>query len=160
MDIFEFAMQMETEGERYYRDMAQQTANSGLRNILLMLADEEVNHFQVLKKNRGKPTGLTESILLSNARNIFAEMRDRELSALPDASQSALYQKALEIEQKSRDFYREKAGASQQGFQKQLFLILAAEEDKHVFLIEHILDFISRPTVWLENAEFTHLEEY
>lgn len=160
MDIFDFAMQMEADGERYYRDLAEQSSNPGLRNILVMLADEEAGHRRVLQKSKGKPAELTESGLLSDARNVFAEMKSGGDSIDLGEGQAALYQKALEIEKKSCDFYRAKADETQQGYQKQLFLILAAEEDKHVFLIEHILDFISRPTVWLENAEFTHLDEY
>ena len=29
-----------------------------------------------------------------------------------------------------------------------------------MFLLENMLDFISRPQTWLENAEFNHLEDY
>ncbi|HEW78498.1 MAG TPA: rubrerythrin, partial [Phycisphaerales bacterium] len=40
MDIFKYAMQMEKDGEDYYRQLAQQTSNKGLQTILTMLADE------------------------------------------------------------------------------------------------------------------------
>ena len=44
--------------------------------------------------------------------------------------------------------------------QKDVFLKLADEEKKHYFLLGNIIEFISRPEHWLENAEFHHLEEY
>ncbi len=56
MNIFEFAMQMEKDGEAYYRQLAHRTANTGLRTILTMLADEEVKHqklFEQLKESKG-----------------------------------------------------------------------------------------------------------
>jgi rubrerythrin len=74
-------------------------------------------------------------------------------------SEIELYKKALEIEQQSRDFYLEKADEVAEA-QKEIFLELADEEKKHFFLIENIIDFVSRPERWLENAEFYHLEEY
>jgi rubrerythrin len=43
---------------------------------------------------------------------------------------------------------------------KEIFLKLADEEKKHYFLLENIIDFVSRPQKWLENAEFYHLDEY
>jgi rubrerythrin len=49
MDIFAFAMKMEKDGETFYRDLAQKTANQGIANIFEMLADEEVKHYRTIK---------------------------------------------------------------------------------------------------------------
>jgi hypothetical protein len=39
---------------------------------------------------------------------------------------------------------------------------LAAEEKKHLRIMENIVEFVSRPEPgnWLENAEWYHLDEY
>jgi hypothetical protein len=37
---------------------------------------------------------------------------------------------------------------------------VAGEEHKHYLLLERIIDFVSRPEQWLEDAEFYHLEDY
>ncbi len=42
MGIYEFAMQMEKDGESYYRDLAQKVDNKGIKNILGFLADATV----------------------------------------------------------------------------------------------------------------------
>jgi rubrerythrin len=160
MNIFEFAMKMETDGELYYREMAAKTENTGLRNILLMLAEEEVRHFKILKKNQSAQSDLVQSVILTDAKNVFQEMKDSRDDLQLDSGQLGLYQEALKIEKTSRDFYHDKADETSRSFQKELFLILAAEEDKHVHLLEHIIEFINRPAAWLENAEFYHLEEY
>ena len=44
--------------------------------------------------------------------------------------------------------------------QKKLLLKLAEEEKKHMFLLENLVEFVSRPETWIENAEFNHLVEY
>jgi rubrerythrin len=77
-----------------------------------------------------------------------------------DAGQIELYKKAQDIEKKSRDFYLEKAEEVEEDFQKETFRKLAEEEKKHYFLLENVIQFVSRPQTWLENAEFYHLEEY
>jgi hypothetical protein len=41
-----------------------------------------------------------------------------------------------------------------------LFFLIAEEEKRHEFLLEHVLQFIARPQTWLENAEFNHLDQY
>lgn len=68
--------------------------------------------------------------------------------------------KAQDIEKKSRDFYLDKCTIVELQYQKELFLKLAEEEKKHYFLLDNIIEFVSRPETWLENAEFCHLEEY
>ena len=49
MDIYEYAMQMEKDGEAYYRDLAGKTSHQGLKSILGMLADAEVKHYKLFE---------------------------------------------------------------------------------------------------------------
>ena len=159
MDIYEYAMQMEKDGEDYYRELSRKTANVGLQNILTMLADAEVKHynvFQGMKKNEGIPD--TDTEILSNVKNIFIRMREEEQTGV-DSSQVELYRKAQEIEKKTRDFYLEKADEVKAS-QKAIFIKIAGEEKKHYLILENIIDFVSCPETWLENPEWYHLEEY
>jgi rubrerythrin len=152
-------MQMEKDGENYYRELSHKTANAGLQNILTMLADAEVKHynvFQSMKMNENVPD--TDTEILSNAKNIFIRMREEEQTGV-DSSQVELYRKAQEIEKKTRDFYLEKADEVNAS-QKAIFIKIADEEKKHYLILENIIDFVSRPETWLENPEWYHLEEY
>ncbi len=74
--------------------------------------------------------------------------------------QIELYKKAQEIEKKSWDFYLEKGGEVNDPLQKEIFLKVADEEKNHYFILETIIDFVSRPQQWLEDPEWYHLEEY
>ena len=160
VDIFEYAMQMEKEGENYYRRLAQQRANKGLQTILTMLADEEVKHYNAIEKIKIAELHMAETTILADAKNVFVQIQESGESFDFDLGQIEFYKKAQDIEEKSRDFYLEKAGQIEEDYQKDLFLRLAEEEKKHYFLLENIIEFVSRPETWLENAEFCHLEEY
>lgn len=76
-----------------------------------------------------------------------------------NASEVDLYRKAQEIEQKTRDFYREKSGEVNGG-QREILLKIANEEQKHFDILENIIQMVLRPETWLENAEWYRLEEY
>jgi rubrerythrin len=160
MNIFDYALQMEKDGESFYRDIAQKTSNEGLQTILTMLADEEVKHYQAIDRMRQDKFQMTETTVLDDARNIFIEMKELGEKFESGQEQAELYARAQEIEKKSQQFYQEKAGQTDKDDQKKLFERLAKEEEKHYFLLENIIAFVSRPKQWLENAEWCHLEEY
>lgn len=160
MDIFQYAIQMETDGEDYYRQLAEQTDNKGLKTILTMLADEEVKHRNAIEKMKRERPQLAQTTILDDARNVFVQMKESGERFGFAIGQKELYRKAQDIEEKSHDFYIEKANEVKEEYQKDIFLRLAEEEKKHYFLLENIIDFVSRPETWLENAEFYHLEEY
>jgi rubrerythrin len=161
MDIFEFAMQNEKLNEDLYRQLAAQTDNAGLKSIFNMLADEEAHHFSVVEKMRSKvPDKLSRTDVLSEAKEIFARMREGTRKFDFDDGQVHIYKKARDIEEESRKFYLQKADEVEDPCQKGIFKKLAEEEKKHYFLLDNIIEFVSRPETWLENAEFYHLEEY
>ena len=160
MDIFDYALQMEKEGENFYREIAEKTSSKGLRRILTMLADEEVKHYQAIEGIRQDEYQMNEATVLDDAKNIFIEMKDRGESFEPNQEQTQLYAKAQSIERKSQQFYNEKASQADKENEKMLFERLSKEEEKHYFLLGNIIEFISRPKQWLENAEWYHLEQY
>jgi rubrerythrin len=160
MDMFEYAMQMEKDGEQYYRTLVEQTQNKGLRTIFTALADDEVKHYKVIAKMRDEASEMMETTILADAQNVFQEMKESGQSFDFDVKQIDIYRQAQQIEQQSWDFYLDKADEIGQPYQRELFLKLAEEEKKHYFILENIIAFVSRPETWLENAEFYHLEEY
>jgi rubrerythrin len=160
MNIFEFAMEKEKYSEDYYRRLAGKSNNKGLETVFNMLADEEAKHYKIVSDMKEDiAPDLAETTVLSDAKDVFAKMCESVQNFNLDASQTELYRKALKIEKQSQDFYLGKANEVEKT-QKEIFLKLADEEKKHYFLLENIIDFVSRPKTWLENAEFYHLDEY
>ena len=160
MNIFEYAMQMEKDGENYYRQLVEKVNNKGIQTILTMLSGEEVKHYNVLVKIQSQKPEMAETTILADARNVFEQMKEDNEKFDIDVGQRELYKEAQKIEERSRSFYLEKANEVTEEYQKELFLKLAKEEKKHYFLLESIIEFVSRPENWLENAEWYHLDEY
>ncbi|MBI5557098.1 MAG: ferritin family protein [Deltaproteobacteria bacterium] len=165
MNIYGFAMQMEKDGENYYRQLAEQSGSAGLKKIFVMLANEEVKHYHVvelLSKKSGSPQ-MAETKVLENVKNIFVEMRaTKDVPHIDTTTETQSYRKARDLEEESRKFYLEKAGQAENEEERRILLQLAGEEGKHLRIMENIVDFVSRPEPghWLENAEWHHLLEY
>jgi rubrerythrin len=159
MNIYEFAMQMEQDGERFYRDLASQSKQSGVTNILTMLADDEVKHYNIVKAlaEKANPT-MVRTTILDDAKNVFAGMKGSAFDM--DGMQIDLYRQAQEIEQRSQDFYTEKAELVNDPTASKILLQIADEERRHYFLLENMIEFMNRPYTWVEHAEFTNLGDY
>jgi rubrerythrin len=165
MDIYQFAKQMEVDGEKYYRTLADQSDSAGLKKIFLMLAGEEVKHYKLidLMSQGSNQPELAETEILDKVRNVFAEMRDSEPHPRIDSTAATQsYRKARDIEEESNRFYLEQANRVENALQAEIFLRLAKEEEKHLRIMQNIVEFVSRPEPgnWLENAEWHHLENY
>jgi len=161
MNVYEYAMKVEKDGEKYYRDLASKTEDPGVKSILTMLADEEVKHyvvFEKMSKNQIIPTQSSVDIF-KNTKNIFEKMQKE--NQLPNFSQDQIefYKNALRSEENSYKFYTEKALMLEEGEQKQAFLRIAEEERAHYVLLENVIEYISTPQTWVESAEFNHLSE-
>jgi rubrerythrin len=125
-----------------------------------MLADEEAKHYKIVSDMKEDVApDLADTTVLSDAKDVFTKMRRSAQKFNFDISQTELYKKAQDIEKQSQNFYLEKAKEAEET-QKEIFLRLAEEEKKHYFLLENIIDFVSRPQTWLEDAEWHHLDEY
>jgi len=160
MDIYKFAMQMEKESENYYRKLSEQANNKGLKIIFDMLGDEEEKHYKIIEQIKNKsPQKVLDTPLLTDAKTVFENMTTDEQFEFSN-DQVEAYEKAQELETKSKNFYLQKAAEASEPIQKETFRKLAVEEEKHYFLLQNIIDFASRPKMWLENAEWYHLEDY
>jgi rubrerythrin len=160
MDALELAMKIEKEGETFYQELADKATNSGFREIFHQLADDEAKHYQLFHSMQHLPQLLKETTILKNAGNIFKRMIAKDELSNLDTSQIELYQKAMKLEKDSQDFYLAKATEAVDKNQSELFQKIAAEEEKHYFLLHNIYELVLRPQIWVENGEFVHLEDY
>jgi rubrerythrin len=101
-----------------------------------------------------------DSDILKGAKNVFVKIRNEDAAFDEEISEVELYRKARRIEEESELFYRQKASEVESDEAREIFLKIAEEERTHKFLIENVIEFLQRPNTWLENAEFTHLDEY
>lgn len=158
MEIFDFALQMEKDGRRFYHDAAARCGDKGLQAVFNLLADAEQEHYDLLKSmKKGTPPTTTLTDVLDGAKNIFQQMAEHGRELDPRAAQADLYAKGLEIENRSKAFYEEKAEEVKGKDQAALLRALASEEARHAEILTNIIEFVSRPRDYLENAEWSGL---
>lgn len=158
-NIFDLAMQMESDAADYYRDLAANCNDQGLANILNRLAAAEVEHEKVLAAMKAAtPVEAVEMDFLSDIKNIFAEMKESQTEYDFDLSTIDLYRKAQEHEKKSEELYRQKAREAENDAQRQILERIADEEHEHYVVLQNIIDFVNQPNIWLEDAEWRNIE--
>jgi len=162
MNILDFAKKKEQFSIDLYTELAGKMENGGLKSIFLMLADEEKAHYRILSDiAREMPVEMLHSPpVLKNASEIFRKMKQNATNFVIPGSEVELYKKARQYEQESSEFYLAEALKMTDEERKAVFKRLADEEQKHFVLLDSICDFVSRPLSYLEDAEFTHLEDY
>jgi rubrerythrin len=161
MNVIEFALEIEREGESFYRTLAGETTDKGIRTILNRLADDEVKHARTLEAIRDNTEpAMADTVIMNQASGIFKDMNRDKVKISTGIEQVALYKKAQDLEKKSQDFYSSKAEEADDEGVRNLFLRIADEEKKHFLLLHYIIEMVSRPLHWVENAEFFHLEDY
>lgn len=161
MDSLEFAIKMEIDGEKYYREQAEKNKGTGLETVFLRLADDERKHADFL---RGEATesldDLEENDSFKHYKNVFEGLDDykEEIKTVP--TQLDVYRMALEKEKESIELYEDMLEKAKTEDEKRLFKLLIKEEKDHHRIIEDMVYYLNRAEEWVEDAEFGLREEY
>jgi rubrerythrin len=161
VDIVEYALKMEKDGEVYYRKLSEQTDNTGMKQIFDMLAEAEVEHYQTfLNIKNNQPVPPRDDTILARVKNVFQQMHDNGNWQDISSDQADAYKQARDVEKKSQEFYLEKAEELSDPEQKELCRQIAEEERKHYLIMDNLLEMVSHPSAWMESAEWRHLDEF
>ena len=161
MNNWKFAIDMELDGEKYYREQANINKDNGLNVVCLMLAEDEKKHAQILTdKMNEKSFQLIESETLLKAKNIFEGIGNIKTEGKEIASQLDFYRIATEKEKQSIDLYKEYLAKATANEEKDLFEYLIEQEKHHYEVLDNIASLLLKPEEWVENAEFGIRKEY
>lgn len=154
MNLFEFSIQMEKDAEALYRKMAQNAPNEGVKKVLLLLAEDEVKHRIAIEQLQNNLDVETAQGYALEIKTIFEEMKgDKNITSITTDTIED-YEKAVEIEKKGLEFYKEKFAEAEDDASKKLFKLLMNQEAYHLQTTQNLLDMVQRPSWWVENAEF------
>jgi rubrerythrin len=157
----ESVIEMEKEAERRYRELAEKSNNPWLKSIMTLLAEEEARHHNYYKGlEKGVGAGMKDSELISAVKKVFLKIRETKDVSGMGVSEVDLYRRMLEVEKEHMDFYLHRAEEVKDEAERQMLLKIAGEEKRHAGVLQNVVDFVSRPGEWLENAEWYHLEDY
>lgn len=131
MDVYEFAMKMETDGEQFYRSLIDRTDDKLLKAVLNILAREEVNHYKILVAMKNKDPNMPETNIIDDTENIFEQITASGKAFKVNADDIDLYKEAILIEEQSRDFYLGKTDQMFLPEHQEVFRQFAKEEERH-----------------------------
>lgn len=162
MDFYEKAFELENAAIRMYRDLSEQCGtNEGIRNILMRLINNHESHFNTLKEMKDKSCGGMESTnAFTQAKSLFEKMQSEKNTFSCDIDQLRLYERARDLIIQKLEFYKGMIGKMDCDDDNKMIEKLVSEEKKHVVVLENIIEMVNRPNLWLEDAEFNHLDEY
>jgi rubrerythrin len=160
--VWETAKSMEKQGMEFYRAQAAAAPNAELKGVFNLLADEEKTHYEFFERIKKKMPagGVGPSDTIGKVKEAFAAMTAG--FATPDVLKTAatVYHKALGMEQGAVEFYSAALSTAKGPAEKKALEAVIEEEKRHVRIFESLLDFVARPDLWVENAEFSKIEEY
>lgn len=161
MKDLDYAIKMEKDGEKYYREQAELNKGNSLNSVCLILADEEKKHAQLLvDKKKDKEYSLLESDIVSSSKNIFTDKGDIGPGKEQTMSQLDFYRIASGMEQESIELYKSFSEKATDTKEKELFAYLVRQEKMHLETLEELGRLLSRPNEWVEDAEFGIREDY
>lgn len=160
-DLYDFAVDFEREHRDFYKKMIENTEEKSLKAVFEKLVEQEERHEKIIKQLQNEENvEHVESDILPDAKKAFEEIASNlPDSMLPDG-QVELYKKAREMEERTCDFYKEKAEETDLEQVRKVFTKLSEEEKKHENIMNNLVDFVNKPNTWLDDAEWYHLEDY
>jgi rubrerythrin len=152
-------MQKEKDAETFYRTLAQGGPTEGIRSIFTMLADTEVGHYRVLQQMKSSMPTVPNMSGPDEARQALFTLRQTAAANMPacDSRQVDAYTTARGLEQEAATFYAEQARNADSPEAAAIFTKLAGQEKMHYILIDNIIEFVTKPRQWVEDAEFSHI---
>jgi rubrerythrin len=161
MSIIDYALQMEKDGEEYYRELAAKASDTGVKKVFEFLADAEAEHYETfLQMKENQPVTRSDDKHISKIKNLFSEMKEGGVQGTVDQDTLDAYIKARDVEKVSQETYEQKAEEISDPEQKEMCLMIAGEEAKHYLILDNLIEFLQHPTTWVEDAEWRHMDDY
>ena len=163
MSIFEVAMKMEEDGRNFYLENAKKAEDQALKRILTELADDELKHYNIFKAMRDSQSAeykeAEKTTILASVKNVFEAYKAEGKEFSFGADTRTVWEEAREVEKKAEEFYRQKADELDDANQKSILHKIADEEHRHWVTMENVIQFLDRPSQWLEDAEWSNLDK-
>ncbi|HWR45086.1 ferritin family protein [Sporomusa sp.] len=165
MDIFDFALKMELDGEKYYRELAEKVQYDDLKTVLVGLAEDEQSHYNIILAAKNKSLNdIDANLSFSKVQNVFSINKEfftknEEAIAKLKHEQMDVYRGALAKEHESVELYKKLKETAETQEQRLICDKLMTEEENHVTVLERIIEMLNHVNDWVESAEFNLKEE-
>jgi len=155
------AIQIEIDGKQFYTRSGKESNNELGKELFAWLAVQEDKHrqrfqgiYDSLAEEKGWPVTKIKPDKGSKPATIFSRAA-RESGSRTSAKKAefAAADEAMEMEIKSRDFYRQLSAKATSPDQKKFFDLIAAEEQGHYLYLVDYKEYMTDPVDWFTRTE-------
>jgi len=150
------AVEMERKGIAFYQAAAQKMSDPFAKKMFLSIAEDEKRHERIFRdmaaKAGARPADLQEMNREGPIRRVQAIFRElgRKVTedVRPDDDRIKALDMALRMEEESYAFYSETAKTCPDEKEKEMFLLIANEENEHYRLFDDTKLYLTNPAEW------------
>ena len=160
------AIQMEIDGKEFYLKASQESNNELGRKLLQSLATEEDYHrqkfeeiYRAIGSKKAWPTTDFQPDGGKRLRTIFARATEEMGSSVKSlATELDAVQKAMDMENKTRDFYESQGENATYDAERDFYATVAAEEKEHYLILLDYYEYLKDPAGWFVGKEHPSLD--
>jgi rubrerythrin len=166
IEALRFAIQMEIDGKEYYQKASQKSKNKIGKELFQWLAGEEDKHrqrfediYQVIKVSKAWPEMDVHPGKVVRLGSLFSKDNEgpQAKAKAPRAELKAIAI-AMEMENKTHDFYESQSNEATYDAQRDFYKALAAEERGHYLALVDYREYLIDPAGWFRQAEHHSLD--
>jgi rubrerythrin len=161
IDALKYAIQMELDGKKFYTQAGGQSTNPAGKELFSWLAKQEDHHrqtFEIIYKaiadKQGWPAGHVKPDKPVKLGTIFGDaIKNAEKDIKTRKEEVLAVAKAMDMEIKSRDYYKKQAELASSVAEKSFFTAISAEEQGHYLGLVDYKEYITDPVDWFTRTE-------
>jgi len=162
LEALQIAIRMEIDGKDYYLKAGQSSQNKIGQKLFNTLADEEDVHrqkfeeiYRAIQSKKSWPEVNFQPHKAGELRSLFAQASKNVQSTKTELE---AVKTAMEMENKTFDFYREQAGKAGFATEKKYYEMLAGQESIHHAVLLDYFEYVKDPAGWFTLKEHHSLD--
>ena len=160
------AIRMEIDGKEFYLKISEESSNEAGKKLLKQLSSEEDIHRKVFERiykeisaNEGWPESKIDPDGIKRLKTVFSEaMNAMKRNPAAFTTELTSVQKAMDMENKTYDFYISRSARAVHNAEKKLYQEIAAQEKEHHRVLLDYYEFIKDPASWFVQKEHSSVD--
>ncbi len=167
MNIYDRVIELEKETEKFYLNLFDKCKSSpGISHILSMLANDQkkiiVAYENMKLVDSGKKIDISceTQTCMKDTKRIFEKFKTNLENFDCSIRQINFYQTALEKQKEIMRLIKKELKDSNVDDRKVIVKKIMREKEKHVLILENLVEMLLNTEQWIENAEFNHFDQF
>lgn len=161
-----FALENEEKEREFYLAQARKTKNMAGKNMFKQIADEEKEHYEMLKKLHEKweqqkkwPATVPLKVSKSEVNKVLKSMSGKKSARISgNEDELKAIRTAIDFEARGVALYSKLEKQCDDPKEKAFFNMLAGVEREHLLSLRDTAEFLSDPASWYANVEKSGLD--